>query len=158
MEIRFQSLDGGPIKVYRHLAYNLADAYLTDDPHHLTRDPSLLAHLVAKGRVSAMTRAASHLLWFDEFTLIRNYLTAHLEWMPSDSTGVPPPFAAAAGLEQDTYGVFTAAYEPSDQGERRQYNDAFRELFASNPQKRLDFLFGYPDNAKNAHLVVTYRP
>lgn len=159
MEIRFKTIGTeGPVKVYRHIAANLADDYLTTDRAHLTKDPSLLAHLDAKREVSALTRAASHLLWMDGFQLIREYLMKHIVWMPSDSSGLPPPFAQQAGLKQDTYGVFTAAYEPSDQGERRKYNQDFIALFKSNPQVPLDFLWGYPDNAKNAHMVVTYRP
>jgi hypothetical protein len=159
MEIRFKTIGSdGPVKVYRHIAANLSDKHLTTDQAHLTKDPSLLAHLSAKREVSALTRAASHLLWMDGFQLIREYLMKHIVWMPSDSTGLPPSFAKQAGLEQETFGTFTAAYEPSDQGERRAYNDEFVTLFQSNPPKPLEFLWGYPDNAKNAHMVVTYRP
>jgi hypothetical protein len=157
-EIRFRKKDTGVIKVFRHMAFNLADNFLTKDRDHLTKDPSLIAHLEAKGPVSALTRAASHLLWEPYFSVIRDYLTANLVWMPSDSTGIPPSFAQAAGLVQDTYGEFSGAYEASDQGERRQYNDAFIQLFAKNPQRPLDFLFGYPDKNKKPHLIVTRRP
>ena len=159
MEIRFRKRGAeGPVKVYRHLAANLSDDYLTEDASHLIKDPSLLAHLTAKGDISALTRAASHLLWMDDFNLIRTYLMKHIVWMPTDSTGLPPRYAKEAGLEQDTYGVFTAAYEPSDQGERRTFNADYVELFRSHPQRPLAFLWGYPDNAQNAHMIVTYRP
>lgn len=157
-EIRFRPRGGGPVRVFRHLAVNLSDAGLTKDPKHLTKNPSLLAHLEAKGPVSAMTRAASHLLWENSFSLIRDYLTEYLEWMPSDSTGVPPEFAQKAGLVQDTYGTFEGAYEASDQGHRPQYNDAFKQLFAKNPQKPLDFRYGYPDVNKKPHMIITRRP
>lgn len=157
-EIRFRPRGGGAVRVFRHLAVNLSDASLTKDPKHLTKNPALLAHLEAKGHVSAMTRAASHLLWESSFSLIRDYLTAHLVWMPSDSTGVPPEFAQKAGLVQETYGTFEAAYEASDQGSRPQYNEAFKQLFAKNPQKPLAFRYGYPDVNKKAHLIITRRP
>ncbi|MGE0868478.1 MAG: hypothetical protein AB7P03_07950 [Kofleriaceae bacterium] len=157
-EIRFRPQGGkGPVKVFRHIAANLSDYHMTKDPKHLTKNPSLLAHLEAKGQVSALTRAASHLLWEDSFSLIRDYLTAHLEWMPSDSTGIPPPFAEAAGLVQDTYGSFESAYEPSDQGHKPKYNEAFKALFAKNPPKPLDFRYGYPDVNKRGHMIVTRR-
>lgn len=159
MELRFRKRDGsGPVKVHRHIAANLADKFITTDPNHLTKDPSLLTHLGKKGPVSALTRAASHLLWEDYFSEIRNYLTANLVWMASDSTGVPPPFAAEAGLVQDTYGDFKAAYRASDQAERPQYNQAFADLFASNPHRDLGFRFGYPDSERRGHLVITRRP
>jgi hypothetical protein len=157
-EIRFRKKSTGVVKVFRHMAFNLSDNYLTRDRDHLTKDPSLMAHLEAKGPISALTRAASHLLWERYFSTIRDYLTANLVWMPSDSTGVPPPFAQAAGLVQETYGEFSGAYEASDQGERRQYEDALIQLFAKNPKRPLDFLFGYPDKNKKPHLIVTRRP
>lgn len=154
-EIRFRHKDGGPVKVFRHIAENLSDYNLTTDPNNTRRDPSLLAHLSAKGPVGAMTRAASHLLWEPGFSHIRDYLAQNLVWMPSDSTGLPPPFAAEAGLVQDTYGTFSGVYEASDQGERNTYDDQFVALFADNPQHPLDFLFGYPDGDKQPHMVVT---
>ena len=86
------------------------------------------------------------------------FLTAHLVWMVSDSTGVPPPFAAAAGLEQLTYGTFEGAFEPSDLEPRRRWNRAFRELWRRNPTVPLPFRFGYPDVRGHAHLLVTRRP
>ena len=137
--------------MFRHLAFNLDDA-------HLTAAPSLLKHLEAKGRVAAMTRAASFLLWGDEFSMIRDYLTAHLQWMISDTTGVPPPFAARAGLEQITYGTFVGAFEPSDQDPRREWNAAFVALWEHNPAVKLPFRFGYPDRGLHAHMMITRRP
>lgn len=158
MEFRFQHKDGGPIKVYRHVAMNLSDGNITSDPDHLTKDPALLAHLAAKGEVAAMTRAGSHLLWEDGFSEIRNYLIKHAVWMPSDSTGVPPPFAKEAGLEQDVYGKFDGVYKAGDQDERNQYDTAFQDLFASQPARPLEFLYGYPDKNKQSHMVITHRP
>lgn len=151
MELGFRPRGGGPERVFRHLAFNLDNA-------HLTAAPSLLKHLEAKGRVAAMTRAASFLLWGDEFSMIRDYLTAHLQWMISDTTGVPPPFAARAGLEQITYGTFVGAFEPSDQDPRREWNAAFVALWEHNPAVKLPFRFGYPDRGLHAHMMITRRP
>ena len=105
-----------------------------------------------------MTRAADFLLWRREFSLIRDYLTAHLVWMISDTTGVPPPFAEKAGLEQLTYGTFLGAFEPSDQPPRREWNRAFVDLWKKNPAVKLPFRFGYPDRGLHAHLLITRRP
>ena len=41
-----------------------------------------------------MTKAASYLLWWKEFSLIRNYLLKNMVWMISDSTGIPTDHAA----------------------------------------------------------------
>ncbi len=92
-------MPNAPVQILRHVSFNL-------DDFHLKADPGLLAHLNSKGKVASMTKAATHLLWDTHFSLIRGYLTDHTDWMISDSTGLPPRFATAAGFVQDTYGVF----------------------------------------------------
>src|SRR6185295_1120664 len=94
---------GGPRVVFRHITANLDDA-------HLTADPCVLRHLEKKGEVTAMTKAASYLLWWREFGTIRRYLLSHMTWMISDSTGIPPDMAAAAGFEQIPYGRFEGPF------------------------------------------------
>src|SRR6185503_14678371 len=56
-----------PLKTFRHIAADLSDAALE-------KDPSTLAHLERKGRIAAMTKAASYLLWSAQFSRIRDYL------------------------------------------------------------------------------------
>jgi hypothetical protein len=63
-----------PVQTLRHISFNL-------DDFHLKLDPSLLAHLSAKGKVAAMTKAASHLLWNEHFAVMRNWLLDHADWM-----------------------------------------------------------------------------
>jgi hypothetical protein len=125
---------------------------LSDD--FLDRNPALLRHLEAKGRVLAMTKAASYLLWKDGFSRIRGYLLAHLDFMLSDSTGIPPRFAAGAGLVQETYGTFKSSLL----GASREHNLAFNALWKKQPRRLLPFRFGYLDSAKAMHLLVTRLP
>lgn len=147
-ELRFRSGTDGPVVVLRHIAFNLDDA-------HLKADGSLLAHLSAKGKVAAMTKAASHLLWNDHFSSIRGWLIDHTDWMISDSTGIPPRYAQPAGYTQDTYGTFDG---PALFGlyDKRDAED-LKRLFKSEPTRDLAFRYGYPDQAGHAHLVVTRR-
>ena len=147
-ELRFREGKDGPVRTLRHMAFNLDDA-------HLKADPSLLAHLSAKGKVAAMTKAASHLLWNDHFSSIRGWLIDHTDWMISDSTGIPPRYAQPAGYVQDTYGTFDGPalfglYDKRDA-------DDLKHLFKSEPARDLAFRYGYPDQAGHAHLLVTRR-
>ena len=137
-----------PPKVVRHIAQDLSDQALHDHP-------GLIAYLEHKGRVSAMTKAASHLLWADEFSDVRDYLLHSVDWMISDSTGIPPRFARAAGFVEDTFGHFDgpAKYGPI---EARDSKD-FRKLFAENPRRTLPFQFGYADVHRQIHMVVMRR-
>lgn len=138
--------EGEPARIHRHIAQNLAD-----DP--LARAPSVMRHLKDKGRVAAMTKAASYLLWNDAFSVMRGYLLENMAFMVSDSTGVPPSFAASAGLVQETYGTFRGSLLRAS----KTHNRDFKKLWESQPRRKLPFRYGYM-SAKQAHLVVTKRP
>jgi hypothetical protein len=135
-----------PLRVYRHISANL------DDSHFAANHP-LALHLTSKGRVSVLVKAASYLLWFENFSHIRNYLLDHAEWMISDSTGIPPSKARAAGFEQECYGLFHGpmlAQWSHTQSE-------FLSLWQASPQRMLPFYFGYPDIDGHGHVMVTRR-
>jgi hypothetical protein len=147
-EIRFHKPGDPKVRILRHVAYDLSD-------QNLKRFPALLKHLEAKGTVSAMTKAASHLLWDDaNFSVIRDYLMTHTEWMISDTTGVPPRIAKKYGFVQDVYG----AYEwPEPFGTVNNTDaQAFHDLFKSATP--ITFRYGYPDNKSHGHIVVTRKP
>jgi hypothetical protein len=149
-ELRFRRAGApdAPVQLLRHISCNLDDI-------HLAADPSVLAHLSAKGKVAAMTKAASHLLWSDHFALIRGLLLDHTDWMISDSTGIPPRFASPAGFVQDTYGTFVG---PAPFGLLNSRDAAdVKKLFASQPARDLPFRYGYPDSDGHGHLIVTRR-
>jgi hypothetical protein len=150
-ELRFRHAGdaGAPVQVLRHMSFNLDDA-------HLTADPSLLAYLNARGKVAAMTKAATHLLWNEHFKVIRGWLLDHTDWMVSDSTGIPPRVARPAGFVQDTFGTFDG---PSPFGDPdRADADDVKLLFTTQPARDLAFRYGYPDSHGHAHLIVTHRP
>jgi hypothetical protein len=134
-----------PLRTYRHIVANL------DDPH-MTADERVLRHLRAKGKVAVMTKAASFLLWYDDFTKIRDYLLQNLAWMVSYASGIPPSYAGPAGFEQITYGDFTGPYFVIDEKNTRA---EFVKLWKTQPHHDLPFRFGYPDNAKHNHLMIT---
>ncbi|HET7499658.1 MAG TPA: hypothetical protein VFK02_01600, partial [Kofleriaceae bacterium] len=146
MELTFRKAGDAraPLVVHRHFAANLANKAFKDSP--------LYKHLIAKGKFSAMTKAASYLMWLDGFSDIRDLLLANMVWMASDSTGVPPRFAKKAGFVQITYGAFTAPFlEEAD----KSTGEAMAKLWASQPHRKLPFRYGYPDANQNLHLMIT---
>lgn len=136
------------VRIHRHIAWNLGDTYLTEHPE-------LLAHLAAKGKVTMLTKGASYLLWSPGFSKIRTYMLDHLAWMLSDSTGIPPAYASAAGMVQETYGRFSGAFLEGAEQVGQRHSAAFRALWQKNPKRPLPVRFGYVDMNKQAHLVVT---
>jgi len=147
VEIQFRPLGdaSAPLRVYRHIVQNLDDT-------HLKADGRVLAHLRRKGKVSVMTKAASFLLWYDDFSEIRSYLLDTIAWMVSDASGIPPSYAVPAGYEQITYGEFAGPLFIIDPKNTRK---EFVRLWKSQPKRPLAFRFGYPDSNKRPHLMVT---
>jgi len=137
------STDPSTYRVHRHIAANLADAHLSNS--------GLMKYLEGKGRIAAMTKAASYLLWREDFSTMRNYLLSHMEIMVSDSTGIPPAYAKKAGFVQETYGT----YEKPFLKVAGKNDEDFRQLWNSEPKRPLPFRYGYIDGARHFHLLVT---
>ena len=136
-----------PLVVHRHFAANLANNGF--------RGSALEKHLLAKGQVAAITKAASYLLWSESFAGIRDYLIGNVVWMASDATGLPTRYAKKAGLVQTTYGRFAGAFLPDA---AVSVNETMVKLWADQPRRKLAFRYGYPDSEGNVHLMITAHP
>lgn len=143
-ELRFKKPGEAKIRTLRHVGYDLSDG-------NLKLRPQVLRHLEAKGKVSAMTKAATHLLWDDGFTTIREYLLGHMEWMISDTTGIPPRRIKGRGFVHEVYGKYEGP-EPFGSVNGRDSAD-FKELFKGHDP--ISFRYGYPDQHAHGHIVVT---
>ena len=146
VEIQFRprAEPNASLRTYRHIVANL-------DDNHMAADDRVLRHLGRKGKVAVMTKAASFLLWYDDFSKIRDYLLRNAAWMISDASGIPPSFANPAGFELVTYGDFTGPYFVIDDKNTRA---EFVKLWKSQPHRDLAFRFGYPDADKHNHLMI----
>jgi hypothetical protein len=129
-------------RTHRHFAQNL-------DDDHFGKDTAMQAYLNARKPIVAMTKAASYLLWRDNFATIRDYLLGHMEFMVSDSTGVPVKFAKKAGFSQQAYGTFAESFLPANDS----YNEDFRKLWKN--AKPLSFRYGYLDKNLSRHMLIT---
>jgi hypothetical protein len=133
-------------RVHRHIAWDLSDPAV--------KKTGIIQWLEQKGPIAAMTKAASYLLWRDDFSRVRGYLLRNAVLMISDSTGIPPKFASKAGFTQETYGTFEVSFLEASEA----INADFRALWEAQPKRRLPFRYGYIDGAKpagNVHLLVT---
>lgn len=100
-----------PTQTWRHMGTNLRDDALPGSP--------TLAYLNSLGSpISGMTKAASYLIWRDDFSVIRNYMLDHMTFMVSDTTGITPYHAAEKGFVQETWGTFQGnMFEGAKKGE-----------------------------------------
>jgi len=134
------------LRFYRHIAANLDDA-------HFKEDPGLGLLLTGAGPSAALIKAASYLLWSPAFSRIRDFLASHADWMISDSTGLPPSVAEAAGLSQEVWGQFHGTFFPANALRTRE----MVALWQAAPLRPLPMMFGYPDNDGHPHMMVTRR-
>lgn len=147
IELVFHKRGSSRKQVYRHIMANLND-------DHLKKSPGVLAYLEAKGTVAGMTKAASYLLTFKEFSTMRKYIIDHVAWMVSDTTGLAPKYGTPAGFEYETYGSFTT----SNMKAGKDVSPAYAKMFAAQPKRKLPFRFGYPDGTfRNGHLIIMTR-
>jgi len=146
MELQFRKAGDAkaPLVTHRHIAFNLGDKAF--------KGSGLEKYLTAKGKIAAMTKAASYLIWNDGFSGIRDYLLANMQWMVSDSTGIAPNKAKKAGFVQTTFGTFTGAF--LDEADKH-VSEAMVEMWKAQPRRRLPFRYGYPDLDKHVHLMIT---
>jgi hypothetical protein len=142
VEIQFKK-PGGRIQVYRHIQQNL-------DNEHLKQDLRVLKHLESKGPIAGMTKAASYLLSWDSFSMMRDYLTNHVTWMVSDATGVAPKWGKPAGFEYETYGAFLGPHIQAGGSISKDW----RAEFEAEPKRDLAFRFGYYDKHNANHLII----
>ncbi len=146
VEIKFRK-PGKKDQIFRHIAANL-------DNQHLKTWNAPLKHLEKKGKVAGMTKAASYLLSYGDFSAMRDYMIKHVEWMVSDTTGIPPSYGMPAGFEYETFGDWKSANMAAGNGSVRL---TWQALYQTQPGKPLTFRFGYPNGAGEGHLVIAKR-
>jgi hypothetical protein len=144
VELTFRKADdpAAPVQSWRHMRTNLHDDHLKGSP--------TIAYLESLGPITGMTKAASYLLTFDQFDTMRKYIVDHVDWMVSDSTGLPPKYGTPAGFEYETYGT----YEKSNMTAGATVTPAWREQYKAQPKRELKFRFGYPDGKFRGHLII----
>lgn len=147
VEIKFKKPGGKRDQIYRHIAANL-------DNMHLKQWNAPLKHLQRKGKIAGMTKAASYLLSYGDFSTFRDYLIANVEWMVSDTTGIPPSYGMPAGFEYETWGDWKSSNMAAGNGAVR---STWQALYQQRPGKPLAFKFGYPNGAGEGHLVTIKR-
>jgi hypothetical protein len=148
ISFRKQGDPDAPIKTYRSIAGNLHD-------NKFERDRGLGRYLAGQAPFAAIIKAASYLIWRDDFSKIRDVLLSGMVYMVSDSTGILPMHSQAAGFTLTAYGDFKGSLL----GTQKEQNRNMRDLWRSQQKRPLGFRFGYPDcRKKGGHLLVTAKP
>ena len=149
VEVQFRK-PGGRIQVWRHMRHNLGNDTSKGIGPGLKEDPRIVKHLEAKGQISAMTKAASYLLSWDSFSIMRDYLLGHVVWMVSDATGIAPKWGKKAGFTYETYGDFEEPHIQAGHG----IAENWAKEFKAQEHRAQPFRFGYYDKKFRNHLVI----
>jgi hypothetical protein len=145
VEMHFHKAGSKHEQIYRHILANLDDA-------HIKSSPGALEHLRQKGHVAGMTKAASYLLTFDDFSKMRKYIIDDVDWMVSDTTGLAPSYGKDT-FEYESYGAWDAPNMAAGNSVAPQW----REMYKKQPKRELKFRFGYPDHHLSNHLIIMRR-
>ncbi|MCX5745321.1 MAG: hypothetical protein NT062_22825 [Proteobacteria bacterium] len=144
IELQFRK-PGGRIQTYRHVRQNL------DNDHLKKQDLRVLKYLQGRGTpIATMTKAASYLLSWESFSVMRDFILSQSVWMVSDATGVAPMWGKPKGFEYETYGGFVAPHIPAGTGIAKDWKTEFE----AQPKRELPFRFGYYDKHETNHLII----
>jgi hypothetical protein len=146
-EIQYRKIGDITVRTHRHIAWNVEDKFLSEHGE-------VLKHLESKGKVHMMVKGGSYLLWFKNFSTIRNYILGNLKWMLSDSTGPAPTHAKPAGMIQEAYGRYQGPVDEIRVVDGTREDLDMKALFAASKQP-MPFRFGYLDKNNNKHVVIT---
>lgn len=153
-ELAFRLPGSDEVRVLQHMAVNLDDRHLTKG-----RGRGVVTLLEGLGPVAFMTKAASNLLWSDNFSIVRNIILAQAAWMISDTSGVPLMYLDETVWQVTPYGRFSCDFlESRLKGPKWQrVNDDFAALFKRESTGSLPFRFGYVDCRFQNHVLVYAR-
>ncbi len=148
-EVQFRR-PNGRVQVWRHIRGNLGNDASKGIGDGLKKDPRIVKHLESKGQIAGMTKAASYLLSWGGFSIMRDYLMKNVQWMVSDATGIAPKWGKEGGFEYETYGGFVNPHIPAGTG----IAGNWRAEFKAQPKRNLGFRFGYYDKSATNHLII----
>lgn len=152
IEITFRARGdaSAPVKTFRHVAADLSNKGMTPGMR------AFLAHGVGGGTrpLATITKAAVYLLWRAYFSDLRDLLLARMAIMVSDDTGILPFASEPAGFEVAVWGKYHGAFFPGADKAIAAKLATYWKKHAVGP---LDFHFGYYDDQRQSHLMVTTR-
>ena len=148
VELHFKK-PGGRVQIYRHVQQNLNNDNLKK------QGAPIYKYLKSRGTpIATMTKAASYLLSWESFSMMRDFITSQSVWMVSDATGVAPMYGKKLGFEYETYGGFVAPHIPAGNGISKDWKTEFE----AQPKREIPFRFGYYDKNNTNHLIIMRKP
>jgi hypothetical protein len=114
--------------------------------------PGLLKYLDQRGKVLSYFKAASYLMHYSSFSLVRNFVLTHSTRILQDDSGVPLKKLNEAGFDVKLLGKFTHTIPLF----KAEFQPDLKEAYSKANSSPLPFMIGYtaPDNECNLQSAV----
>lgn len=139
------SKNGGAVKEMIYFSQDASDG-------GMKAKPGLLKYLDKRGKVVTYFKAASYLMHYSTFSVVRNYVLDHSVRILQDDSGVPYKKMLDAGFDVSLYGNFTHTIPLF----KAEFQPDLKEAYASGKPQALPFMIGYtaPDGECNLQSAV----
>jgi len=118
----------------------------------LEKDPQILSFLKKNGPYSGTFKAASFLLHYDYFSILRDFILENTDLIVMDDTG-PRIKDLQKDFEIKVYGIYTRpiALWP------KMFQSELKELHIHQSPKPIPFKYGYGTLNKTYHLIIAQK-
>lgn len=135
----------GPVKEVIYFSQDASDG-------GMKAKPGLLKYLEKRGTVFTYFKAASYLMHYSTFSVVRNYVLGHSKAILQDDSGVPLKKLIEGGFEVNLFGNFTHTIPLF----KAEFQPDLKEAYEKGSPKPVPFMIGYtaPDAECNLQWAV----
>ncbi|TVQ48123.1 MAG: hypothetical protein EA365_02380 [Gloeocapsa sp. DLM2.Bin57] len=120
----------------------------------LSGNPQFLEYIKTLDSPVTYLKAASYLMHYDYFSLIRNAILAQSEYILQDDSGMPVRYVNNGEWDLQFYGTYTGPISLFS----NMYQPDLREIYQNNPNiQPLDFGVGYKFGVNESNLMLGTR-
>jgi len=119
----------------------------------LNAQKGMMAFMNKRNQVVTFYKAASYLMHYDRFSVIRNYVLKHATRILQDDSGIPYKYLISGGFDVKLYGKFTATLNMF----KEEFQPDLKEAYEKSTPDSLPFLIGYMAPKKECNLQLAVR-
>lgn len=142
--------DGYKEKIITYMKYDISDTYLAKHPEYVRWVDSM-------GTKNVFVKAASYLMHYNEFDMVRQTITTNMASLFQDDTGIPLHFMDTTACALKLYGEYT---RPIKDFPAATFQKDLQKLYSITPKEKIGiipFTLGYHivgDKIQNHQLLV----
>ncbi len=115
-----------------YISYDVSDG-------NLKSKPGLMNWLNKKQKINCFFKAASYLMHYDQFSMVRNYVITHATQIIQDDSGVPYKILLAGRYQVNLYGKYTRTINLF----KDEFQPDLKDAYEKESREKIPFLIGY---------------